>query len=194
MSIAATIQLCTYNRAHLLPRVLEACFDQTVARGAYEVVLIDDGSTDATQSVIEYAKMRPRVTFTAISQANAGLAAARNAGIAACRGERIIFIDDDVLPMPNFVEEHLRAAKRGRDLVVRGGVIEVESFERLPPPFWTLRNYSANWFWTSNVSVARRSLDDVRLGDRIWFDEEFSEYGWEDIELGLRLREAGVRA
>ncbi|MGH7660631.1 MAG: glycosyltransferase, partial [Vulcanimicrobiaceae bacterium] len=124
---------------------------------------------------------------------NWGLARARNAGIAACRGERIVFIDDDVLPMPNFVEEHLRAAKRGHDLVVRGGVIEVESFDRLPPPFWTFRNYSANWFWTSNVSVSRRSLDEVRLGDGIWFDEEFSEYGWEDIELGLRLRESGVR-
>lgn len=190
---AVSIQLCTYNRADLLRRVLEACFDQTVTRGAFEVVLVNDGSTDRTPSVIEEARGRAHVAFTAITQANAGLAHARNTGIAACRGERIIFIDDDVLPMPNFVEEHMRAAKSGRDLVVRGGVIEVESFDRLPPPFWTLRNYSANWFWTSNVSVSRRSLDEVRLGDGMWFDEEFSEYGWEDIELGLRLRESGVR-
>ena len=194
MNPAATIQLCTYNRAHLLPRVLEACFDQTVARDAYEVVLVNDGSSDATPSVIEEAKHRTRVPFTAISQSNAGLASARNAGIAVARGDRIIFIDDDVLPMPNFVEEHLRAAQGARDPVVRGGVIEVESFDRLPPPFWTFRNYSANWFWTSNVSVARHSLDEVRLGDGEWFDENFSEYGWEDIELGLRLRAAGVRA
>jgi GT2 family glycosyltransferase len=191
---AATIQLCTYNRGHLLPRVLEACFDQTVARDAYEVVLVDDGSSDETPSVIEEAKRRTRVPFTVISQPNAGLARARNAGIAACRGERIVFIDDDVLPMPDFVEEHLRAAQRGTDPVVRGAVIEVASFDRLPPPFWTLRNYSANWFWTSNVSVSRRALDEVRLRDGEWFDEAFSEYGWEDIELGLRLRESGVRA
>ena len=105
----------------------------------------------------------------------------------------MIFIDDDVLPMPNFVAEHLRAARGRPDAVVRGAVIEVESFDRLPAPFWSLRNYSANWFWTSNVSVSRARLDDVRIGERMWFDETFSEYGWEDIELGLRLREAGTR-
>ena len=194
MSIAATIQLCTYNRAHLLPRVLDACFEQNVPPGTYEVVLVDDGSTDATAAAIEAARRRARVPFTAISQANAGLAHGRNAGIAASAGDRIIFVDDDILPMPNFVEEHLREAAAGRDLVVRGAVIEVESFDRLPPPFWTLRDYSANWFWTSNVSASRTALNAVRLREGEWFDESFSEYGWEDIELGLRLRESGIRA
>ncbi|MGA3038508.1 MAG: glycosyltransferase [Vulcanimicrobiaceae bacterium] len=193
MSLAATVQLCTYNRAHLLARVLDACFEQDVALGTYEVVLVDDGSSDGTSLVIEAAKTRACVPFTVVSQANAGLARARNAGIAASSGERIILIDDDVLPMPNFVAEHLRAAQRNPDLVVRGAVIEVESFDRLPAPFWSPKNYSANWFWTSNVSASRRSLDLVRLGERQWFDETFSEYGWEDIELGLRLREAGIR-
>ena len=191
--MVATIQLCTYNRAHLLGRVLDACFEQDVARGQYEVVLVNDGSSDGTAEVIEAARARARVSFTAITQTNAGLAHARNTGIAASQGARLIFIDDDVLPMPNFVAEHLRAAARAPDVVVRGAVIEVESFERLPAPFWSLRNYSANWFWTSNVSVSRRALDAVRIDERQWFDETFSEYGWEDIELGLRLREAGTR-
>ncbi|MGH7714910.1 MAG: glycosyltransferase family A protein, partial [Vulcanimicrobiaceae bacterium] len=150
MKVAATIQLCTYNRAHLLARVLDACFEQEVPAG-YEVVLVDDGSGDATQQVIQAAKERAHVPFTVISQANAGLARARNAGIAASAGERLIFIDDDVLPMPNLVAEHLYAARRNPDLVVRGTVIEVETFDHLPAPFWSPKNYSANWFWTSNV-------------------------------------------
>ena len=194
VSVAATIQLCTYNRAHLLGRVLDACFEQDLPAEGYEVVVVDDGSNDATAEVIEAAKGRARCRFTAIAQANAGLARGRNVGLAASSGERIIFIDDDILPMPNFVAEHLRAARRDRDLVVRGAVIEVESFERLPPPIWSPRNYSGNWFWTSNVSVSRRRLDEVRVAGGAWFDERFSEYGWEDIELGLRLRAAGTRA
>jgi glycosyltransferase involved in cell wall biosynthesis len=46
VNIKLTIQLCTYNRAPLLARVLEACFDQTLAPDQYEVVLVDDGSRD----------------------------------------------------------------------------------------------------------------------------------------------------
>ena len=185
-----TIQLCTYRRPHLLARVLEACFEQTVSPAAYEVVLVNDGSPDETGDVIE--RMRPLAPcrFTAVYKANGGLAKARNSGLAHCAGERIAFIDDDVLPTPVFVEEHLRSDDRYGDVIVRGAVINTASFDRLPPPVWSPANYSGNYFWTTNVSVRRTRLD--RAGGR--FDESFSEYGWEDIELGMRLRALGTRA
>jgi glycosyltransferase involved in cell wall biosynthesis len=185
-----TIQLCTYKRPHLLERVLEACFEQTIAPDSYEVVLVNDGSPDDTPAVIERLRPLARCAFTVVHQANAGLAKARNAGLARSRGERIAFIDDDVLPTPVFVEEHLRSDTREGDVIVRGAVINTASFDRLPPPVWSLANYSANYFWTSNVSVRRSRLD--RAGGT--FDDSFAEYGWEDIELGMRLRELGTRA
>jgi GT2 family glycosyltransferase len=189
MIVRATIQFCTYNRAHLLGRVLDACFEQTVPVDSYETVLVNDGSSDTTRGVIEAARSRATCDFIVVDQANAGLARARNAGIAKARGERIIFIDDDVLPTPTFVEEHLRSHDLAPDAVVRGAVINTASFDDLPPPIWSLKNYSANYFWTSNVSVPRATLN--RVGN---FSENFREYGWEDIELGLRLRSAGTRA
>jgi GT2 family glycosyltransferase len=185
----ATIQLCTYNRAHLLGRVLDGCFEQTVPFNAYEVVLVNDGSRDATDRVIEEARERATCAFTVIDQENAGLARARNAGVARSCGERIIFIDDDVLPVPSFVAEHLRSHDRAPEAIVRGGVINTASFDELPPPMWSPLNYSGNFFWTTNVSVSRARLDAVGH-----FTETFREYGWEDIELGLRLRFAGTRA
>ncbi len=185
----ATIQLCTYNRARLLGRVLDACFEQTMPSDAYEVVLVDDGSSDGTPAVIEAGRRRAACAFTVITQANAGLARARNAGIERARGERIIFIDDDVLPIPAFVAAHLNAHRRAPNAIVQGAVINTQSFERLPTPTWTLANYSGNFFWTSNVSLPVATLQ--RVGN---FTEAFREYGWEDIELGLRLRAAGVRA
>jgi glycosyltransferase involved in cell wall biosynthesis len=185
----ATIQLCTYNRAALLERVLDACLEQTVDDREYEIVLVDDGSADSTPAVIERVRARARCLLTVVTQANAGLAKARNAGIARARGERIIFIDDDVLPLPNFVEEHLRAAARHPGDIVRGGAIEVQSLDDLPPPIWSLRNYSGNYFWTTNVSVPLATIRAIA-----GFDESFSEYGWEDIDVGLRLRARGVKA
>ena len=183
---ALTIQLCTYKRAHLLGRVLRGCFEQSCRE--YEVVLVNDGSPDTTEEVIADAKAKAPVPFTVISQANAGLARARNVGIAHARGERIAFIDDDVLPMPNFVEEHLRTGRERPEAIVRGAVIMTESLERLPQPLPSLKDYSGNFFWTSNVSIPLATLHRVGL-----FNESFQEYGWEDIELGLRLRFSGVR-
>ncbi len=185
----ATIQFCTYNRARLLERVLDACFEQTEDEDAYEVVLVDDGSTDDTAAVIARARTRATCAFVVVEQPNSGLASGRNAGIARARGERIIFIDDDVLPLPDFVAEHVRAGDKYPGRIVRGGVINVESFDDLPPPVWSVGNYSANYFWTTNVSVPLQTLRDVG-----GFDEGFSEYGWEDIDVGLRLRSAHVHA
>jgi glycosyltransferase involved in cell wall biosynthesis len=185
----ATIQLCTFNRAALLQRVLDACFEQTVDADAYEVVLVNDGSTDATRDVIERAQQRANCRFEVIHQANSGLAKARNAGIARATGERIVFIDDDVLPLPIFVAEHLRSHREHPQAIVRGGAINVESFDDLPPPLWSLRHYSGNYFWTTNVSVPLSTMRAIG-----GFNESFSEYGWEDIDVGLRLRFAGVNA
>ena len=184
-----TIQLCTYNRAHLLERVLDACFEQTMDASEYEVVLVNDGSTDDTPAVIERAQRRATCRFSVINQPNSGLAKGRNAGIARATGERIIFIDDDVLPLPNFVEEHWRSHAAHPKVIVRGGAINVESFDDLPPPVWDIRHYSGNYFWTTNVSVPLATIRAIG-----GFNESFSEYGWEDIDVGLRLRFGGVKA
>ncbi|HEX3464060.1 MAG TPA: glycosyltransferase family A protein [Candidatus Elarobacter sp.] len=190
MAPKLSIQLCTYNRAHLLERVLEACFDQTLAADDYEIVLVNDGSRDDTEAVIERARAIATCRFVAVTRENGGLAKARNTGIDLCAGERIAFIDDDVLPTPVFAAEHLKSDARHGDVVVRGAAINTESLDALPVPVWTPLNYSGNWFWTTNVSVRRSRLDAV--GGR--FDESFSEYGWEDIELGMRLRAIGTKA
>ena len=139
------------------PRCSSACSTRASSRppapATYEVVLVNDGSTDDTPAVIERARARATCRFEVINQANSGLAKGRNAGIARASGERIIFIDDDVLPLPNFVEEHLRRHARTPQAIVRGGAINVENFDDLPPPVWSIRDYSGNYL-----------LDDQRLG------------------------------
>jgi glycosyltransferase involved in cell wall biosynthesis len=185
-----SIQLCTYKRAHLVGRVLEALFDQTLPADQYEVVLVNDGSPDGTREVVERVRGLARCAFTYVEQPNGGLANARNTGIARAHGERILFIDDDVLATPLLAAEHLASDERHGDVIVRGAVINTARLDELPVPVWTLANYSGNYFWTTNVSVRRSRLD--LAGGR--FDESFREYGWEDIELGMRLRAIGTRA
>jgi GT2 family glycosyltransferase len=181
-----TVQLCTYNRRALLGRVMAALFAQDLDPDDYEIVLVDDGSTDGTyESVI--STLHPPCALTVVRQRNAGLACGRNAGIARARGEFIMFMDDDVLATPRLLSAHLRCHQAHASAICRGAVINVASFDELPPARYTWRNYSGAYFWTTNVSVPLQLLREAG-----GFDERFREYGWEDLDLGLRLRHMGV--
>lgn len=181
-----SVQMCTYNRRYLLGKVLAALFDQDLPPDAYEIVLVDDGSTDGTyESVI--APLRPPCALQVIRQRNAGLAAGRNVGIARARGSVVLFIDDDVLATRTLLSAHVRFHRKNPAAICRGAVINVSSFENLPPPRYTWRNYSGAYFWTTNVSIPLALIKEAGC-----FDERFGEYGWEDLELGFRLRARGT--
>lgn len=183
-----TVQLCTYNRRDLLADVLAALFQQDLHPDDYEIVLVDDGSDDGTyEEVLRW--LRPPCALYLVRQRNAGLARGRNVGIERARGEIILFMDDDVLATPGLLSAHVRLHRAVPDAICRGVAINVESFDTLPPPSYSLRNYSGAYFWTTNVSVPMALIE--RAGR---FDERFCEYGWEDLELGFRLRAMGVRS
>lgn len=183
-----TVQLCTYNRRALLGRVLDALFHQDMDPDDYEIVLVDDGSDDGTYEDI-LSRLSPPCAFHLVRQRNAGLASGRNAGIERARGEIILFMDDDVLATPGLLAAHLRFHRGHPATICRGVAINVASFDDLPPPVYGLSNYSGAYFWTTNVSAP---LDLIAKAGR--FDERFREYGWEDLELGFRLRRLGVRS
>lgn len=88
----------TYNRADLVKQSVDSVLRQTVSD--YEVIVIDDGSTDDTRQVLESVTPPVRYLF----QENRGFAAARNRGIAESRGEYLAFLDSDDLFEPRFLE------------------------------------------------------------------------------------------
>lgn len=181
-----TVQICTYNRRALLGRVMQALFAQDLDPALYEIVLVDDGSSDGTyEDVIR--SLQPPCALHVVRQKNAGLARGRNVGIARARGEIIMFMDDDVLATPGLLSAHVRFHQQRPRAICRGGVINVASFDSLPPARYSWRNYSGAYFWTTNVSAPLALVREAG-----GFDERFSEYGWEDLELGYRLRRMGV--
>lgn len=98
MSPAVSIIIPAYNRAGTLPRALDSVIAQSF--DDWEIVLIDDGSNDATAGVIEAYQTRLRDRFVSIRQCNRGCSAARNRGIELCRGRFVAFLDsdDEILP------------------------------------------------------------------------------------------------
>lgn len=180
-----TVGLCSRNRKETLKSVLESLADQSIHPDRYEVVLIDDGSTDGTGEMAKSLDLPYRLTYG--YQEHSALATARNHGIRLSRGEFMLYIDDDVLADHHLLEEHLRSHDEFQQCVVNGWVNHVEKAEIPEKPKFTMADISTSFFWTSNVSVR---VDDLyRAG---LFDESFKEYGWEDQELGLRLMAIGL--
>ncbi|MDX2031121.1 MAG: glycosyltransferase family A protein [Blastocatellia bacterium] len=101
----------TYNRARLLPRSLQSVLSQTCDR--YEVIVADDGSSDGTDEVLAQWQERFGERMRTLRLEHAGVACARNAGLAASRGRWVAFLDSDDEWLPNHLETTLAAFQRG---------------------------------------------------------------------------------
>lgn len=180
-----SVVIATKDRAAYLERALES-FGKQIGAPSFEVVVVDNGSTDATPQVVERAQSQQPYPVSYVHEAQPNRGAARNRGIAAAQGHLILFCDDDVYAPPGFLAAH-DAAHTLSNYAVSGPIINVPGYAVRPKP--TLANYSRAFFCTCNVSVPKVALDAVG-----GFDEQFHLYGWEDTELGVRLREHGMRA
>lgn len=175
-----SVVIATRNRAVLLDGALSSLLAQ-IGAPEIEAIVVDNGSTDATGSVAG------RLGATLLFEERPNRALARNRGVAAATGEIVLFVDDDVVLPPYFVAAHARAhGSANVPHVVTGPIINVPSSDVRPVP--TFLNGSNAFFCTCNVSVPRSALEAVG-----GFDEAFDKYGWEDTEVGVRLRNAGVR-
>lgn len=91
-----TVIICTYNRASSLSRALESlCEAATRVGDRWELLVVDNRCTDDTPAVIE--RFKGRLPITRLEQPAAGISNARNAGVAAARGEYVVWTDDDVV-------------------------------------------------------------------------------------------------
>jgi len=122
-SLVATVSVIipTYNHAAFLPEALESVFAQTCS--PLEVIVVDDGSTDETAEVLRVYERRIRV----LSQANRGVAAARNAGAAVASGELLALLDADDAWLPAKLERQVARLDSEPEIgLVHCGVAEVD--------------------------------------------------------------------
>ncbi len=193
MTLQATIVTPTYNRSRQLERVLTALGKQD-ALGQFDVIVVDDGSSDDTSTVLNRIWPFP---LTAHRQENAGPGAARNLAIQHAKGTTIIFVDDDVIPAPDLIRQHLDAQGVEASVVI-GRLLSPQ--DRQPAwAEWECRTVERQYadmqagyfeptprqFYTANASVPRAAL--VKAG---MFDARYRRA--EDVELAYRLQDLGL--
>lgn len=192
-----SVVIPTYNRKPILEKCLRALEHQPLTPQSlvegYEVVVVDDGSTDGTVDWLRsHSAEFPHVRL--FEQDHQGPAGARNLGVAQAKGDTIIFIDSDLVVTPQFLQAHADALTEGQRqlnsdrLFTYGRVINTCNFEDPTREPFKVTDFSAAYFATGNVAIARHWLEQVGL-----FDTRFQLYGWEDLELGVRLKQLGLK-
>ncbi len=188
-----SIVIPTFNRADALKVSLEKIIQQQGVD--FEVIVVDDGSTDHTADIV---RKFPEVQY--IKQKNLKQGIARNNGVKKATGEIILFGQDDIFMEPNFLKYHHdnHVKNPNENVVVLGFTtwdpeIKINSYMKfLETSGWQFgynqlkrgindRKDIYKFFYTSNISMKKSFFE------KEWFDEDFTCYGWEDVEIGYRF-------
>jgi glycosyltransferase involved in cell wall biosynthesis len=136
--LGITAVLSTYNRCDLLPGALEALLSQDLPHQSYEVIVVDNNSTDATRGVIERFVARSGGRMRYVFEGRQGLSYGRNAGLLGARAPIVAFTDDDVRPSPGWLAAVKRAFDEHPEVDVVGG--KVLPAWQAEPPAWLTRD------------------------------------------------------
>lgn len=204
-----TVALCTHNHSDRLARTLETLADLHPPERPWEMLVIDNGSTDATAALLAHVDWHPAgVPVRVVREERLGLSNARNRALREARGEYLLFMDDDETPDPAWLRAYEQAMEEFEPDAL-GGRIEV-FFEDGVRPRWLqdellgflgkLDHGEARWLEAPGTPIFggnfafRRSVFDA-IGD---FDARLgrmgkANIGGEDTEIYRRLLAHGCR-
>lgn len=134
MKARLSIIICCYNSAARLPRTFEGLRHQQTQALAWEVILVDNNSSDATRSVAEGLLQGLAVPGRVVEEKTPGLMAAREAGMRAASGEVFLFCDDDNYLYPNFLQVCMETLDRHPEVAILGAYGKAVS--EVPLPEW----------------------------------------------------------
>ncbi len=183
-----SVVIAAHNAAETLDKCMVALSQQTVAHDEYEIVVVDDGSGDGT------AAIAARHGAIVIRQAHAGRASARNAGIAAARGDIVLFTDADCEPAPEWIARMVGPLQDPGIAGVRGAYRSLQTS-------WTARFVQLEYEDRYDYTARSRYIDFVETYAAAYRREVLLSSGGfdpelpydEDQELSFRLAEAGCR-
>ena len=190
--VKVSILIPSYNVAQYLPQAIDSALDQTFQD--FEIIIIDDGSTDNTREIVEkYLKREPE-KIRYIYQENEGLACARNTGLRQARGSLIALLDADDQWLPTRLEETVRAIGEDKSIgLVHANVTRITEdgsvIETQKRNMQFLTGNIFNYIFLRKVDISILTiLFRKECCERVGlFDKNLTRLGCEDRELWLRI-------
>ncbi len=189
-----SIVIPVYNRGKFIASLIESISRQSYPNEKFEVVIVDDGSTDDTKGGIERLQKLNSCNLRYFYQKNKGPAAARNLGLNNSKGEIVVFTDSDCLVSHNWLEEISKGYDNKRVAGV-GGTVKAMPIDSVISSYCAyirmnerpkMNKTGIVYLITANASFRKSYLD--LIGG---FDERYTFPGGEDPDLCYRLREKG---
>lgn len=183
-----SVVICTYNRDKYLSNTLISIAQQTYTKDDYEIVLVNNNSTDTTEEVCNnFSKEYPSVSFRYFIETNQGISYARNRGIDEAKGEYIVFIDDDetidnmyLNKLSNNLKEYPQAELIGTPVTP---IYETEEPKWLS--YFTMRLITG-YYNKGNEVKTLKAKDYPGTGHAIIKKELFNKFGNFNTDLGRK--------
>ena len=199
-----SIVIPTYRRPQILKKCLDHIEQQTIAN-QIEVIVVSDGEDMETATVVRNANLPIPAQYFSVKKSQQGTA--RNRGVLEAKSPLILFIGDDIFLEPDACAIHLQSQNRQTDNAVLGFVTWDPSVGITPVMRWLERSgwqfgyphiaqyandavpsaLQHRFTYTSHISLP------TEIARAHPFREDLMMYGWEDMEWGARLRNAGIR-
>ncbi len=188
-----SVVIPTYNGASTLTATVDSLFKQSISLSDYEVIAINNNSTDSTEEVLKTLKQK-YPEFKYFFQPIQGVAPTRNKGAQLAKADIILFLDDDMIVSKELLAQHIKSREKHFGTVL--GYFETD-WKQKKDKFLDFLEESGHqnvfnfkdgdivsykYFYTGNISVQREYFEKVG-----GFDENFPGPGVEDIDLGYRM-------
>lgn len=149
-----TVVICTYNRANLVRRCLEALDRQDISPETFAVVVVDNRSTDATRQAVERHAQTAAYALRWVMEENQGTSHARNRGARESATPWLAFLDDDVRPHGDWMRSILDFITDHPDAAMFGGPYLPDYLD--PPPAWLPAEVGRVWHGDATVLLPHR--------------------------------------
>lgn len=177
--------ICTYNRERFLPKLFESIRQQTLPRNQFQVILVNNNSTDNTKSLcLKFRDENPDIHFIYVEEHNQGLSYSRNRGIKESSGEYITFLDDDAFLHNDFLKETVTFFEANKNALAMGGKVLL-AYETAEPEWYTDYLGPLLGYFNLGDEVKKFPKNNYPRGSNMSFRSKvFDEYGMFDVKLG----------
>lgn len=180
-----SVAICSYNRGRFIVKALNSLFDQDFDKNKFEVIVVDNNSTDNTLQLLEeYKKQHPDYNFRYVTEPTQGVAYTRNRGAKEAKGEIVAYLDDDSIAQPNWLQSTVDFFDDNPDVYSTGG--KITPYFLTDVPDW----YSKYFFglvgnFDQGKNVKQLTGQRYPCGANMAFREKvFDEVGYFNTALG----------